>query len=120
MRFGLMAQAEALLAKVCGDLERAVEQHQKNVVAPELDVSPTHLRNLLAGVKKMSALQLIALMVGFDDGDYSLKRLAASKGYGLKRLQSPEEQLERLREVMRRRVGNVADEIEREALGEDG
>ena len=119
MGFGPLERARAFLAELMRDLDAACEAQRKKTVAAELDLAPSTLSNILAGRKSCSAELLLALL-DLDDGDHALKRMAARRGYALRRLATPEEQLERLREVMRRRVGNVADEIEREALGEDG
>lgn len=116
--FGPLERARNLLLEVLRDLDAACEAERKNVVAPALDLSPSSLSNILAGRQRCSAEYLLALME-FDQGDYALKRMAARRGYQLKRIISSEEKLERIEEVMRRRLGPVAGEILSEALGEE-
>lgn len=111
-----MDKARNLLLEMLRHLDAAAETRQKQQVAAELDLAPSSLSNILKGRQRCQAEQLVGMLL-MDDTDAALSAFAAARGYELRRVETPEEQLRRLRDVMRRELGPLADRLEKEAFG---
>jgi hypothetical protein len=120
LSFGVLAEAEQLWHRLLKRIEQTASAHGKGEVAATLEMPFSSFSNALRERNRSAfkALHLVALVL-MDDGDTILRELASAKGYELVRQikLTPEEQLRRLREQVRRRFGEVGeqllDEVER-------
>lgn len=119
IRFGALVDSEALYQEVLRAIEALASGLGKGAVADQLQMPDATFSHALRDRNRchFKAAHLVALIL-LDEGDAILELLARAKGKTLhrKRQRTDAESLELLKSFLRKRLGELGEEITREAL----
>lgn len=119
IRFGALVDAEPVYGKLLKLIEQVTSGLGKGAVADQLQLTDAFFSQALRDRNRCSfkALHLVAMIL-LDEGDTILEALAQAKGKTLHRRRqlSDAEKVERLTSALRKKLGELGEEIAAEAL----